>query len=240
MGSFETTGLVIHRRDYRDRDLLLSVLTPERGTLRGVFRGARGGRAPQAVVAELLSLVHAQCYRGPHAELLNFRQMEVEISSYPLATDFSRASAAAVVAEALHLFCPPEEPAPRRFRLGKAVLAALLDSMEPRSAIVYTQFWLFRLSGLMPNLKSCSACGGSLEGGMVLADYGEGCLCRDCAPEGQSLDPRSLELLQIYEKHPPGPSLPKTTPALASWIDLRIRILVDRPMKALDFFNRSC
>ena len=240
MGSFEITGLVLDRRNYRDRDLLLSVLTPDRGTLRGVFRGARGGRSPQAGVTEILSLVHSQCYQGPHAELLNFRQMEVEISSYPLASDLRQASAAAVVAEALQLFCPPEEPAPRRFRLGKAVLGALLDSMDTRSAIVYTQFWLFRLSGLMPNLKSCSNCGGPFDRGMVLADFGEACLCRNCDPEGVSLDPGSLELLQIYGKHPPGPSLPKTTPALASWFDLRIRILVDRPMKALDFFNKSC
>lgn len=240
MGSFEIFGLVLDRRDYRERDLLLSVLCPDRGSLRGIFRGARGGRAPRAAAAEPLSLVHAQCYQGPHAEMINFRQVEVGISSYPLASDFSRSSAAAVVAEALALFCPPDEPAPRRFRLGKAVLEGLLRKMEARTAIVYAQFWLFRLSGLMPDLKICSSCGGSLDRGLIFADFGEGCLCRSCAPDGVVLDQRSVELLRDYERRGPGPELSEATPALVSWMNSRIRIIADRPLKALDFFNRSC
>lgn len=241
MGSFEIAAIILDRRNYRDRDLLLSILSPERGLLRGIFRQARGGRAPRAGLAEVLSTVQAKCYQGPHAEMINFKEIEVEVSSFPLASDFRQASAAAVVAEALLAFCPPEEPAPLPYRLGRALLNGLLQSMQPECAIFYAQFWILRIGGLLPAIDVCSRCGEILESAPALDPSGGAVLCRACEPKATAFpDSRALSILRAYEQQSPGRSLPEPTPRLVSWMDQRIRTEVERPMKALDFFRGSC
>jgi len=240
VGDFDIECIVLDRRNYRDRDLLLNVLSPDRGSLRGVFRAARGGRAPRAAAAEVLSLVRVRCYKGRNAELFSFRDVEIEISSFPLSTDFLRVSAAAVIAEALAAFCPPEEPAPRRFRLGRAVLDGLLQSMDARTAIAYTWFWLLRFGGLMPEITYCEACGKALDNGVCFGDSFEVALCPRCAGSiAQDLDQASLAMLHTWIRMPPGPGLQPASAQLYTWMSGRIRILLDRKLKALDFFNRN-
>mgnify|MGYP000703539009 FL=1 len=55
-----------------------------------------------------------------------------------------------MVAELLLTFCPPDEPAPRRFRLGAAALDALVAGVAPDRVVAYVQFWILQLGGLMP------------------------------------------------------------------------------------------
>ena len=114
---------MLDSRDYRERDQLVSLLTGSQGLQRGVFRKSRGGRAPRSAATQVLSFVRFSAYIGPHAELVSFQEIELIRSSYPLTSSFSAASAASVVAETLLVFCPVNEPAPRRFRLGVALLA---------------------------------------------------------------------------------------------------------------------
>ena len=99
--------------------MLVTLLTQETGLMRGVLRRARGGKAPQAAAVQVLSLIHVTGHIGHRADLATFREVDLITSSYPLATELDRATAAAVIAELLITFCPLEEPAPRRYRLGR-------------------------------------------------------------------------------------------------------------------------
>jgi hypothetical protein len=89
------------------------------------------------------------------------RQVDLKVSSFPLAGDLERSVAAAVVADADHLL-PQAEPAPRPFRLGVAALNALLGGTAPPPWSP-TQLWILTLSGLMPPLEDCAEIADDLE-----------------------------------------------------------------------------
>jgi DNA repair protein RecO (recombination protein O) len=232
-------ALVLDSHPFRDRDLVLSVLTHGHGVVRGVMRGARGGRAPQTSATQVLSQVRLSAFLAPRADLASIRHLDLVRSSYPLAASVERATAAAVVAELLITFCPPAEPAERFYRLGAALLDALLADVEPQTAVVYAQFWSLALSGVLPLLDRCAACGAALaEQPRLRADDGHP-LCERCAPPGgDRLDLASLaRLVEIRSK--PVRDIGAGAPAgLVRWLDRVTAREAERPLRALAFFRQ--
>jgi DNA repair protein RecO len=202
-------ALVLDSHPYGDRHLILSLLTPSAGVMRAVLRGARAGKSPSAAATQLLSLVHIVAFQSRHAEMATVRQVDLEASSYPLASDLERSASAAVIAELLATFCTQGEPAPRRFRLGVAALNALLGGTAPPIVVAYCQLWLLSLSGLLPPL------------------------------EDTGLDARELEFLLACRVAPPTELSEPPPAGVVRWLDQRVRREAERPLRALDFLRRS-
>jgi recombinational DNA repair protein (RecF pathway) len=202
-------ALVLDHHPYRDRHLIVSALTAGHGVVRGVLRSARGGKAPAAGAVQILSKVRLSFFRRPQAELATFQRVDLLASSYPLARDLRRSAAAAVVAELLATFCPLDEPAPRRYRLGAAALDALLAECDPDRVVTYAQLWVLRLSGLMPPLEA-------LEG-----------------------DPDTDELAFLVAcRRVPLAELTLAVPAgAARRLDGMVRAEAERPLRALHFYR---
>lgn len=200
-------AVVLDSQRYRDRHLLVTLLTGRIGMVRGVLRRARGGKAPQAAAAQVLSLVHVTGAVSKGAELATFRQLDLVTSSYPLATDLERSTAAAVVAELLATFCPLEEPAPRRFRLGVSLLRGLLSGCDPGTAIAYAQFWALALGGVLPTPED--------------SDWGE----------------RENEFFTACRQSTVTKLPTRVPERVADWLDRRVRSEAERPLRALDFFR---
>mgnify|MGYP006292557651 CR=1 FL=1 len=204
-------ALVLDALPFRDRHQLVSILTRRHGVVRGVLRGARGGKAPRRAATEILSLVHCTYHQGAQAELATVRTIEIETSSYPLACDLDRVAAAAVVAELLLTFCPPSEPATVAFRLGRSLLHALLEGAPPRTVVAYAQLWVLWIAGLMPDMDAMTAAAAGLE-------------------------PDDLSFLALCRRTPPEAILERPPAGLAAWLDRRSREEAERHLKALDFF----
>jgi DNA repair protein RecO len=204
---FDDDALVLDNRPYRDRHLVVTLLTRRGGLVRGVFRGARGGKVPKASAAQILSEVHMTAFQGPHAELATIRQLDLRRSSFPITSDIDRATAAAVVAELLVTFCPLGDPAPRRYRLGVALLDSLLSDGDPATIIAYGQYWSLKLGGVLPSPEE------------VPLDASGTAYLAAC---------RSKPLPEIAEVPPPG---------VAAWLDQQVRLAAERPLHALDFFR---
>lgn len=209
MQTIDDEALVLDTHPYGDRHLVLAVLTPGTGVHRCVLRRARGGKAPAAAAAQVLSRVHVSLVYRPHAELADCRQLELITSSYPLASDLAPMAAAAVVAELLATFCPAGEPAERSYRLGVTALEALLAGRPPRLVLAYVQYWSLALGGVLPDVASFSAAIGD-DGLRFLATC------------------RRLPVAEIDEAPPP---------AAARWLDHRVREEAERPLRALGFFR---
>lgn len=209
MATIDTDALVLDHHRYRDRHLLLSLLTAETGLVRGILRNARGGKNPKAAAAQILSHVHVTGFTSRRAELATFHRLEPLRSSYPLATDLERSAAAAVISELLITFCPEGEPARRRFRLGVSLLDGLLRGVHPAIGIAYSQFWTLALAGVMDDI--------------------------DDLP----LDGEDLSFLGRCRTQPVtgvGSRVPTTA---ARWLDRRSREEAHRQLKALDFYRAA-
>ncbi len=211
MSSIDDKALVLDHHPFRDRDLVLSVLTHSRGVQRGVLRRARGGKAPPAAAAQILSLVHVGLYQRPDADLATFRHLDLITSSYPLAHELDRSAAAAVVAELLLTFCPPAEPAERAFRLGVACLEGLLNGVSPATVISYAEFWTLVLGGVLPSVEDIET----------------------------TLGPDGVKILAAYRRQPMS-EVPETAATrVGPWLDRSVRDEAERPLRALDFYRKQ-
>jgi recombinational DNA repair protein (RecF pathway) len=210
MPVIEDDALILDHHPYRDRHLIVAALSRAHGMVRGVLRSARGGKNPVAGAVQVLSMVNLSFFRRPQAELATFRRVDLLRSSFPLATDIRRSTAGAVVAELLLTFCPLDEPAPRRFRLGVAALEALLDGDDPDRVVAYVQFWVLQLGGLMP------------------------------PPEDLDGDPDPDELaFFIACRRIPLPELDLEVPRKASQrLDAMVRATAERKLRALSFYRK--
>ncbi len=236
---FSDEALVLDCHPYQDRHVVLAVLTPESGVIRGIVRRARGAKAPQGAATQVLSRLKVELFQRAGAELATFRQIDLITTSYPLVESLERAASGAVVAELLLCFCPPGEPAPLPFRLGTSVLDALLAGCDPQVAVAYSQLWTIILHGLLPPLHLCADCGTQLENGCLLRPSDAHPLCRHCAPveaEGLSLD--AVRFLALCRRLPIS-QVPEILPGDCSrWLDRLTRCEAERSLRALDFFRR--
>jgi hypothetical protein len=202
-------ALVLDHHPFRDRHLILAVLTRHHGVQRGVLRRARGGKAPPAAAAQILSRIQVSLYRKANAELATFRHIDLLKSSYPLASDLARSPAAAVVAELLLTFCPPGETVEHSFRLGASCLDALLEGKGPDTIVSYAEFWSLALGGVLPPPETIAT----------------------------ALGTRGQAFLASCRRRPVKEAPPAVPQDAARWLDQRVREEADRPMRALSFYR---
>jgi len=202
-------ALVLDHHRFRDRDLVLAVLCHHHGVQRGVLRRARGGKAPAAAAAQILSRVQVSLYQKATAELATFRHIDLITSSFPLASDLARSPAAAVVAELLLTFCPLGEPVERSFRLGVSCLDALLEGTAADTVVSYAEFWSLALGGVLPPPETIAS----------------------------ALGRRGQAFLASCRLQPVGQAPCAVPPDAAAWLDQRVREEAERPMRALSFYR---
>jgi len=124
--------------------------------------------------------------------------------------------------------------------MGRALLHALLEKMDPSAAILYAQYWLLRLGGLLPETSFCSECGETLAKGFYLPDDADQATCLKCGGGGRIFDAGDYGFLRLCFSSSPGPKFPKPSLRLISWMDLRLRSLAESPLRALGFFRKNC
>jgi len=203
-------ALVLDHHPFRDRHLVLAVLTHRHGVQRGVLRRARGGKAPPAGAVQILSRVQVSLYQKPRAELSTFRHVDLVTSSFPLAGNLEQSSSAAVVAELLLTFCPPGEEAERMFRLGAAALDALLAGVDADIVTAYSEFWTLVLGGVFPSPE------------MIGAD----------------LTRSDAKFLADCRHRPVTNVPPPVPPGVAAWLDRCVREAAERALHALSFLRK--
>jgi DNA repair protein RecO len=209
--TIEDEALVLDHHPFGDRHLVLTVLTHRSGVQRGVLRRARGGKAPTAAAAQIMSLVHVGLFQKPEAELATYRHLDLVTSSFPLTRELGRSAAAAVVAELLTTYCPPAEPSERAFRLGVSCLEALLEETPADTVVAYAEFWILSLGGVLPP-------------GSTIA---------------KTLDRDSASLLSAFRNKAVKEVPTTVTPTVSRWLDSQVREGAERPLRALSFFRQT-
>ena len=210
MPTIEDQALVLDHHPFGDRHLVLAVLTHRSGVQRGILRRARGGKAPTAAAAQIMSLVHVGLFQKPQAELATYRHLDLITSSFPLTRELGRSAAAAVIAELLITYCPPAEPTQRAFRLGVSCLEALLEDVPANTVVAYAEFWILVLGGVFPT-------GATIE---------------------EALDGDSIGILTEFRTKALMEIPTTVTPAVSRWLDGQVRAEAERSLRALSFYRQ--
>jgi DNA repair protein RecO (recombination protein O) len=206
MALLTTEALVLRAYKLGETSKVVVLLTRERGKVRAVARGARGGRPRYQSALETLSEVRVTLHGRQGAELLRLGQAELLHSAFRVGErGLEAALFLSVCAELLDAFSPEGEADGRVYRLALAVLRAVEGGANPDLVGRYLEAWLLRLHGLYPPLDQCASCGGALGAGRV--EYhrpAQGFVCGDCGPaSGPILPERVRSLLGEIFSNPP-------------------------------------
>jgi DNA repair protein RecO len=170
MPSRRDEAYVLARYPFRERDLVVVLLTRAAGQVRVMARRARSLRSAQATATEPLAHVRVTYFERRGSELATLDEAEVIGSAFALASDPPAWAAGQVVAELALVYCPPGQRAEPAFRLVDRCVAGLLAGRDPAAVAWYAELWFLRLGGVFPELDRCGVCGVTLGPGPRVFD----------------------------------------------------------------------
>ena len=200
-GLYRDEAIIVRTQKLGEADRIITMLTKERGRVRGVAKGVRRTKSKFGARLEPGSHVDIQMHEGRTFDTIT--QVET-IANYgeAITEDYSRWTIAHAMLETAERFTPNEgEPAAQEFQLLVGGLRALSENRyEP--SLILDAFLLRSLSvgGYAPSMTICSRCEKpgphryfSLVGG--------GSVCADCRPSASATPaPETLDLMESLLK----------------------------------------
>src|ERR1051325_1913898 len=159
----EAEAIVLRPYPLREADLLVTLFTRQEGKVRGVAKSAKKSRKRFGGALEPLTYIRAYWEDRAGADLARLDSCDVLDSPLSSRVDYERAVALAHLAEVVDELMPDREHNDAVFRLIVTALTKLHAGAVwlPRT---YFDLWMARLTGLLPELGACMACGEALNG----------------------------------------------------------------------------
>ena len=193
----ETEAVVLRTHRLGEADKIVSLFTRQFGRLRAVAAGAQRPKSRYGGTLEALSYIRLWIFERENRDLLRVNSAELIESFFDMQKDYRTQVAAQYVAEVCERFLPEREVNERAFRLVVAVLRAMKQHQEVDRPLLYFNYWVLRLSGFLPELASCAACGRQLAGQGFYGPGSEGLLCEACRPLEAGLEVGIESLLRL-------------------------------------------
>jgi DNA repair protein RecO (recombination protein O) len=178
----QTKGLVLRRVNYRESDLLLTLLT-EAGKLTAVARGARGRGSKVVGPSQLLAYSSFTLFenRGRYS----VDEAESVDLMVELRADIELLALSSYFAELLEALSDEDEANPELLRLGLNTFYALGRLKKPPAIVKPAfEFKLLALSGYEPLVDRCAVCGNEEPAGARFDISGGLLYCGKCVPAG--------------------------------------------------------
>ena len=185
MGSKRERAFVLSAVPLREKDRIVTFLTEHSGKKRGVARGARRLQSAYAGSLEPMSQGEILYFEKEGRDLHRIDSIEIERSSFPLASDLGAGLLLSAIAESLITFVADSDPSEKFFRLAAHAVGALFEGKDAAGVAVYFDAWILRLTGVLPSPARCAACERALAGGAIWYDESlPGFVDKSCAPPG--------------------------------------------------------
>jgi DNA repair protein RecO (recombination protein O) len=207
MGVAETEAIVLRTYKLAEADKITVFLSQHFGVMRGVARGARRLKSKFGASLEPFTLVSLSYYEKEGQELVAIRQADILRSFFELSQNTEVVIALEYIGGLILEFTPPHEPNEKVFRMLRACLEAIAETPgDVRQITRYCEVWLLKLSGFLPDLRSCLNCKKSFSVGNEKTYLGiDGALrCERCAHKADlSLGGETVAQLRATQKKTP-------------------------------------
>jgi DNA repair protein RecO (recombination protein O) len=203
----QAVGFALRTRPLGEADLIVEIFTLERGRIRAVAKSARRIRSRFGSAFEPFTRSRIVWYQKDKDDLGRMSSCDIERSYFESLGTVEAASTASYLSELVIGFTPEQDPAPTVFRLIDVSLEAIAAGTSAELIARYFEVWILRLSGLFPDLSSCSGCGGPLGADLWVSDVTLEFLCgRACSEQrGRArLTPGAVGLLTQMLRRRPG------------------------------------
>jgi DNA repair protein RecO (recombination protein O) len=207
MGVAETEAIVLRTYKLAEADKITVFLSQHSGVMRGVARGARRLKSKFGASLEPFTLDSLSYYEKEGQELVSIRQADIVRSFFELSKNTEVVIALEYIGGLILEFTPPHEPNEKVFRMLRACLEAIAATPgDLRRITRYCEVWLLKLSGFLPDLRSCVNCKKSLSEGREKTYLGpDGALrCERCAHKADlPLSVEAVAQLRSTQKQTP-------------------------------------
>jgi DNA repair protein RecO (recombination protein O) len=208
MGLVETQAIVLQTYKLADADKIVLCMTEKSGLVRGVARGARRLKSKFGASLEPFTLINLTFFEKETRELVTIKGAEI-VKSYFQASGSPEAFQGLVyILELVKEFAPPHHADEKLFKMLRACVDFLAGAPAHAAAVnAYTELWILRLTGFLPEFKTCGDCGKLLcepfRGQRYISH--EGVLwCQDCRKAGaQPLGTETFQLLSNTRREGP-------------------------------------
>ncbi len=159
----QSEAIVLRTYPLREADLLVTLFTRQEGKLRGVAKSAKKSKRRFGGALEPLTYIRAYWEDKAGTDLARLDSCDVLNSPLSTRVDYERAAALAHVAEVIDELMPDREHNDAVFRL----IVVALQKLQAGAVwlpLTYFDLWITRLTGLLPELNACTACGEALNG----------------------------------------------------------------------------
>lgn len=174
-------AIVLRQIGYGESDLIVSLLTPEQGVLRGYARGARKSFKRFGPALEPFSQIEIRWQPG-RGELLTLLDADLVAPRHGLRQSLSSLAMAGYAVEVLEMLLRAGEEQSALFTLLQGYLDYLADHGDPALARLLFELRLVQHLGYIPHLLHCSECFIQFNTGVVAFDPARGgSLCEACA-----------------------------------------------------------
>lgn len=196
-----TMGLVI--RCKREKDVVLTLLTPEMGRITVIAKGARSLKGTQMALSQLFAYGDFELYR--RGDLYWLHTGEMKENFYGISTRLDALNLGVYFCDLAYALSEQGEPCGELLRLLLNSLYFIANKTHPDELVKGVLEWrLLAMEGVSPAVNACCACGRTHDGGFAL-DIAQGeLLCGECRAKRELLTPadinaRALEDVPLHE-----------------------------------------
>ena len=200
----KTEAVVLKRRRFSDSDRVVTLLTPARGKLEAIAKGALRPRSKLA--GHLEPMTHVEVVLA-HGRTLGIVTQAQTIEPFaPLRDDLERLSAALYLLELADRFTVEGAEADAAYVLLLTALLRLLRGDGQQLVVRSFELALLEATGFRPEWQRCAACHDDVTpDGLMWSPLAGGLLCRSCReshPEAEPIDVSVVKVLRLIQDAP--------------------------------------
>lgn len=168
------SGIILRTRPLTETSLIVNWLTPQRGRLATVAKGARRPKSPFAGKLDLFYAADFSFTRSRSSELHTLREVKLLETHGAIREDMMKLQQAAYAAAFLELATESETPIPEIFELVRNFLALLCRQSAQPQNVFSLELKLLHELGLEPNLDETRLTPGAkkVAGALMESDFG--------------------------------------------------------------------
>lgn len=178
MASEKYKGIIIESKDYKEKDKLVSIYTPEKGLVKAVFRGVRGEKAKMRASKDVFTFgdFFIENTKGNNIVF----QVDIIEGFYAIREDLDKYYEACSIVDVLKKVAT-EQPDPKLFiEVIKALKYLCFGQIKKNYVLCKYLLDIFSGAGYPMNFNKCSSCGSKITGKKFFNyDIGE-ILCGNC------------------------------------------------------------
>lgn len=196
------SGIVLSASDYKEKDILITILTAELGKIKAVLRGAKQPKAKFKFAGQPFCFAEWNLIK--RGEFFVVTSVNLQDAFYDLTADYDKFLSASLMLEISNAVLRPE-------MISDQMLVLLLTSLKylvyegVLDQIVLSKFMLKTLdfSGYGLNFKSCGVCNMPIAGDIVLSSSSNEFCCFSCSNGyGKIVSKKCYNILKIIDNIP--------------------------------------